>query len=57
LEQFERLHSLAPDDPVLADLSRTEQAIDRFAALELEGHFDERSPCCASLDDAHRARL
>jgi hypothetical protein len=58
LERFERLHSLAPDDPVLTDLVAHEQAIDRFAALELEGHAEDAIAVLRGhLDDAHRARL
>jgi hypothetical protein len=43
LDKFLRLQAVAqdPDDPVLADLVAHEQAIDRFAAEELEGHGDE----------------
>lgn len=41
LDGFLRLRELAPDDPVLADLVAHEQAIDRFAELELDGRTDE----------------
>ena len=58
LERFERLQLLAPEDPVLADLVAHEQAIDRFAALELDGHADDAIAVLRGhLDDAHRARL
>jgi hypothetical protein len=54
LANFERLQAIgAPHDPVLADLVAHERAIDRFAALELEG---KSSDALAVLDD-HLARV
>jgi hypothetical protein len=43
LEKFQRLQSIAadPDDPILVELVAHEQAIDRFAALELEGRSSD----------------
>jgi len=54
------LQSIAadPTDPVLADLVAHEQAIDRFAELELEGHTEDALAVLhGHLDAAHRDRL
>jgi hypothetical protein len=54
LANFERLRDIGvPDDPVLEDLVAHEQAIDRFAELELDGrHADALDVLDAHLANA-----
>ncbi|HEY7107363.1 MAG TPA: hypothetical protein VH986_13225 [Acidimicrobiia bacterium] len=54
LANFERLRELGtPDDAVLTDLVAHERAIDRFAALEIEGRHDD----ALAVLDAHLATV
>jgi hypothetical protein len=57
LANFERLQTIDPDEPILAELVAHEQAIDRFAALEGEGRSAEALAVLgAHLDTSHPAR-